>query len=137
MRKVCEFMQGNDHEYSINLTADDLQTKKDVERLFALASSYSIDPERITFEILEEIDIFENQSSLENIKILKSYGFKIAIDDFGTHHANFLSILSLEPDTIKIDMKYVRDIDTRPKNASLVRAITLFAHDNNIEVVAE
>ncbi|OIP54446.1 hypothetical protein AUK10_00850 [Candidatus Gracilibacteria bacterium CG2_30_37_12] len=46
-------------------------------------------------------------------------------------------MLKFKPDFLKIDMSYVRGIDTNPEHRSIVRAIVLLAHENGIMVVGE
>lgn len=46
-------------------------------------------------------------------------------------------MLEIEPTSLKIDMRYVRGIDTNNRHRSLVRAIVGLAHDNGMTVVAE
>lgn len=82
-------MMGNDGHFNINLTEDDLKTDSFAERIyetickyFTPKRGYPITPERITFEILEEIENMDSPNILRNIKTLKNLGFKIAVDDF-------------------------------------------------------
>jgi EAL domain-containing protein (putative c-di-GMP-specific phosphodiesterase class I) len=80
--KVCQFMSENKGYFSINLTEDDLILADFSQKIHEKIRSYSIDPNRITFEVLEEIESIESKNILENIQALKRYAFKIAIDDF-------------------------------------------------------
>lgn len=53
---------------------------------------------------------------LQNIiNYYNKIGFNIAIDDFGSGHANLDWLALLEPDSIKIDMTLIRDIDKETK----------------------
>ncbi|MFA6091081.1 MAG: EAL domain-containing protein [Candidatus Gracilibacteria bacterium] len=135
--KVCQFMSENKGYFSINLTEDDLILADFSQKIHEKIRSYSIDPNRITFEVLEEIESIESKNILENIQALKRYAFKIAIDDFGSGYSNFSRMLKFKPDFLKIDMSYIRGIDTNPEHRSIVRAIVLLAHENGIMVIAE
>ena len=68
---------------------------------------------------------------------MKKSGFKIAIDDFGAEYSNFERILDLDIDYIKIDAKYIKDIDTNKRSYEIVRAISFFAKNVNIPCIAE
>lgn len=46
-------------------------------------------------------------------------------------------MIDFAADFIKIDMKYVRGIDTNRRNESLLRHIIGYAHENGILVIAE
>ena len=67
---------------------------------------------------------------------MKQKGIKIAIDDFGSGYSNFVEVLKLSPDYLKIDASLIRHIDN-PKYLDIVKIITDFAHRYNIVVVAE
>ena len=104
----------NDGHFSINLTEDDLRSNDFAEwilrKLFKYSSieyKYPVTPDRVTFEILEEIESIESEEIWKNIKTLKDLGFTIAIDDFWSWYSNFSRMFDLEPDFIKIDMRYV------------------------------
>lgn len=81
-------MVEDDGCFSINLTRDDLLSTAFVNGILKTISQYSssrykypVTPDRIVFEILEEIEDRNSAKILENIKILKR-NFEIAIDDF-------------------------------------------------------
>jgi len=144
IKKVCEKMVDYDGHFSINLTEDDLTSTDFTEWILEKISEYSsfkykypVTPDRITFEILEEIESIESSEIRKNIKALKDSGFSIAIDDFWSGYSNFSRMFDFEPDFIKIDMRYIRWIDKNQRHRSLVRAVVGLAHDNNIMVVGE
>jgi len=49
------------------LTEDDLISVDFAQKMHEKIRSYSIDPRRITFEVLEEIENIESKNILENI----------------------------------------------------------------------
>ncbi len=49
---------------------------------------------------------------MEFITIVKGFGCKIAIDDFGLGYSNFVHIMKLNVDYIKIDSSIIENIDT-------------------------
>ncbi len=136
--KVSAYMQDNTEDiFSINITEDDLNEENSAEHIYGIVSKYNINPRRIIFEILEDIEDMGSGNIIENIKKLKSYGFEIAIDDFWTWYSNFSRIFELAPDYLKIDMQFIRWIDTNILNRKLVKYIVWFSHDTWISVVAE
>lgn len=137
IQKACEFMQKNPGDFSINLTEDDLQSDGFALRMYEIFSKYSISPDRVTFEILEEIEWVESSDILTTLSTLRRYGFEIAIDDFGSWYSNFSRMLDFRPNSLKIDMKYVRGIEINQQHQSLIKAIVWIAHDNGMYVVAE
>ena len=137
IEKVCIFMSQNEHHYSINLTEDDLRSKDFATSIHKKIQTYNIQPERITFEILEEIENMHFEHILENIQILKKLGYGIAIDDFWTKFATFKNLFDIRPNILKIDMSFIRWIHENKEHKSVVRLIVGFAHENEIVVVGE
>lgn len=135
--KTLQMMTSNNYEFSINITEDDLAQDYLNNYLTEKTTLYKINPKRIILEILEGISSNEKKSHVEQLNLLKSSGYKIAIDDFGAEYSNFERILDLDIDYIKIDSKYIKDIDTNKRSYEIVRAISFFANNVNIPCIAE
>ena len=135
--KSFKVMQMNDYTFSINITEDDLSRKYLLKYITQKSTEYHISPSRVILEILEGISANAKQSHLQQLKELKNAGYSIAIDDFGTEYSNFERVLDLEIDFLKIDAKYIKDIDTNKKSYEITRAIAFFAHNANIPCIAE
>ena len=130
-------MEHHQCTFSINITEDDLSQQFLVEYLTKKAEQYNISPERVTLEILEGVSASGKANNVTQLIELKSLGFKLAIDDFGTEYSNFERILELDVDSIKIDAKYIKNIDTDRTSYEITRAIVFFAQNAGIPVVAE
>ena len=124
-------------EISINITEDDLLTYQLKNYLLKKLEKYNLTANRITLEILEGITSSGTNNNISQLKELKELGFKLAIDDFGVEYSNFERISELDIDFIKIDGKYIKNLDTSEKSYKIAKAITDFAHSLNIKVVAE
>ncbi len=88
-------------------------------------------------EILENISSNSSKNHLSQLIELKQAGYKIAIDDFGTQYSNFERLLDLDIDYLKLDAKYIKNIDTEQKSEDIVKSIAMFAKKNNIPCIAE
>lgn len=135
--KSFQAMQQHDYSFSINITEDDLSMDYLVQYLAEKSKQYQIDPNRVILEILEGISSSGKKNHIKQLKSLKQLGFSLAIDDFGIEYSNFERILELDIDFIKIDSKYIKDIDQNPKSYEITRAIAYFARNTNIPCVAE
>ena len=60
---------------------------------------------------------------------LKEWGFRIALDCFGTGEASLSDLNGLAIDEIKMDPGFMLDIENRPQNAAIIRATLALAHD--------
>ena len=126
-----------DIELSLNITEHDLATKQLKEFLVENLEKHNINPERITLEILEGITSNGTKNNVKQLNQLKSIGFKLAIDDFGVEYSNFERLTEIDIDFIKIDGKYIKNIDKDHKSLQITQAICNFAHAMGIKVVAE
>jgi len=122
---------------SINFTEFDLKDDEVIDYLINKALFYNIDFDRIYIEILEGIGAIANNELIEKLKYLKNKGFKISIDDFGTMNSNFERVMDLNFDIIKIDGKFIKNIDKNEKSFIITKAITNFAKSLGVKVIAE
>jgi PAS domain S-box-containing protein/diguanylate cyclase (GGDEF)-like protein len=135
--KSFKIMSFNDYIFSINITEDDLSRNYLNDYLELKMTQYKINPQRVILEMLEGVSSTGKKNHIKQLSLLKSKGFALAIDDFGAEYSNFERILDLEIDYLKIDAKYIKDIDTNPKSYEITRAIAYFAKNANIPCIAE
>ena len=132
-----EVMSQYDCTFSINITEDDLSQQFLIDYLGKKSTQYGIEPNRVTLEILEGVSSSGKDNNVDQLAELKQLGYKLAIDDFGTEYSNFERILELDVDSIKIDAKYIKNIDRDKTSYEITRAIVFFAQNAGIPVVAE
>lgn len=135
--KSFKIMANHDFTFSLNITEDDLSQNYLLGFLEAKTKQYNIKPQRIILEILEGVSATGKKNHINQLTALKEKGYLLAIDDFGTEYSNFERILELDIDYLKIDAKYIKNIDINEKSYEITRAITFFAHNANIPCIAE
>ncbi len=135
--KSFKIMAENGYDFSLNITEDDLSQNYLLAYLQQKISQYSIKPTRIILEILEGVSAIGKKNHTKQLLALKSQGYAIAIDDFGTEYSNFERILDLDIDYLKIDARYIKNIDVSEKSYEITKAISFFANNANIPCIAE
>jgi len=135
--KSFKIMADYDYTFSINITEDDLNNDYLCDYLDKKSMQYGISPRRVIIEILEGISASGQRNNLEQLKFIKSRGYALAIDDFGAEYSNFERTLDLNIDFIKIDAKYIKDIDVNPRSYNVAKSIAFFAKQSGIPCVAE
>ena len=135
--KSFEQMSSNNYSFSINITEDDLTQNYLPNYLNEKSTQHNIDPSRVILEILEGISSNGKKNHIRQLNELKKAGYSIAIDDFGSEYSNFERVLDLDIDFLKIDAKYIKDIDTNKKSYEITKAITFFAQNTGIPCIAE
>ncbi|MEK6659784.1 MAG: bifunctional diguanylate cyclase/phosphodiesterase [Campylobacterota bacterium] len=126
-----------EYEFSINITKIDLHLNYLEEFLLKHAIKNAINPSRVVLEILEDIDSLSSPEVIAQLNSLRSFGFKIAIDDFGSQSSNLSRLLEFLPDYLKIDGSFIKNILTDNKSLIIVEAIVLLCKKSNIKIIAE
>lgn len=108
-----------------------------IRTTLAAAEKYGLARTQITFEIVEGQKIFDIEHLQKIVTYYKAIGFRVAIDDFGSGHANLEWLARLTPDSIKLDMALVRDIDQSTRKQQIVGAVATLCQNLGIDVLAE
>jgi EAL domain-containing protein (putative c-di-GMP-specific phosphodiesterase class I) len=95
------------------------------------------DRNRLVFEILESENLSDYDFLEEFVLKYKKLGVKIAIDDFGSGYSNFIRIIRLKPDYLKIDGSLIKNIDKDNNSYEIVKSIIAFSKTLNIKTIAE
>lgn len=95
------------------------------------------DPSRITFELTETAASSDLVCTSRLARRLVQYGFRLAIDDFGSGWGAFRYLRTLPVSMIKIDREFVRDVCSNPKATKLVHGMVALAHALGHRTVAE
>jgi blue light- and temperature-responsive anti-repressor len=96
-----------------------------------------IPPHFLTIEITES-EIIQNVDWFrENLRQYRESGVNFSIDDFGSGFSGLNLLADFQPESIKIDMSIMRDIDSNGPRQAIVRGIIRTCRDLGIDVVAE
>jgi diguanylate cyclase (GGDEF)-like protein/PAS domain S-box-containing protein len=122
---------------AVNLSA--LQFRRDdvVALVLDTLSRTGLPPAMLELELTESLLLEQGTEALETIRRLKAEGIRIAIDDFGTGYSSLSYIKRFRVDRLKVDQSFIRDLDSDPEDAEIVRAIIQLGHSLRMEVVAE
>lgn len=93
--------------------------------------------ERVVLEITEQARIDSYELFAAALAPLRARGMRLAIDDLGAGFASLNHLLRLEPDLVKLDRCLTRDIDRHRPTRALAAALTSFAMETGMVVVAE
>lgn len=105
--------------------------------LRSIVRNSRISPERIVFELTER-DTVKNLSALERFfASLKTEGFRLAIDDFGSGFSSFHYLRQFPFDYLKIEGDFIANMIDNPRDRILVRSINDLARALDIRVIAE
>ncbi|MBQ2578596.1 MAG: EAL domain-containing protein [Lachnospiraceae bacterium] len=122
---------------SINVSRVDITSPKFAESLIELVDSYGIDHSLIKIELTESA--FSDQMSLIEhcMSQLRREGFKILMDDFGNGYSNLNMFQDISVDIVKIDMKFLHNIDMNSKGRVILRSVVDMSKNLGLEIVVE
>lgn len=123
---------------AINVPGVELHDSSFPDRLLDQLKTAGISPARIELEVTESVFLGRNAEVVErSLHRLSAAGFSIALDDFGTGYASLSHLKQFPIDVIKIDQRFVRDLETDPDDAAIVRTVLNLAYSLGIRTVAE
>ena len=135
MQKVFNIFSKNDVQISFNLTYENISSETMVDYIKNRLDQFGGDG--ITFEILESEDIL-NYDIIENfITMVKTYGCKISIDDFGSGYSNFTNIIKLDIDYIKLDGSLIQKLNTDDNVKHMISGLLVYAKNSKLKTIAE
>ena len=127
-----------DVELSLNLDLDDLYNADMMELIEKQLYRHRSLAQRLTFEILESHEIKDYERVALIFQKLKTFGSKIAIDDFGSGYANYVYLIKLDIDILKIDGSIIEELlHTCERTKIMLESIKSLAELYDYELVAE
>lgn len=133
-----------DFAHFINLSPQFLARRNLVEDLLKHAHDYAqscklgdgaINP--LVLEITERQRIGNLDTLRTDLKPLLDFGFRLALDDFGSGYSSFMYLANLPISFLKIEGWLVLNMRREHKIASVVESIANFARKEGIKTIAE
>jgi diguanylate cyclase (GGDEF)-like protein len=122
---------------SINLTAEALVDEGFIGFVAERLRRSRFPADRLCLEITETSAVRDLERAQRFITEMRQLGCRFALDDFGTGFCSFAYLRALDVDYFKIDGSFVREMDSSPLAAEVVRSITHIAHLLDKKTVAE
>jgi len=121
----------------VNVSGADLTDQDLVGSVAAVLSRHAVEAERLTLEVTETMLMSKLKLSMANVDGLQRLGVGLSVDDFGTGYSSLAYLSSLPFDSLKIDRSFVSNVQQRPRNAEIVRAVLTLGLTLGKSVIAE
>lgn len=92
---------------------------------------------RLMIELTESSEVDDLDEAARRLQSFRDRGIGVCLDDFGVGAAAFDYIRRLPVDAVKIDGRYVREMDKVERSRALVNSVVRLCRDLNVETVAE
>ncbi|MDP1929649.1 MAG: EAL domain-containing protein [Thiobacillus sp.] len=122
---------------SVNLSPIQFRHAGLVQSVADALQQANLDPACLELELTESFVMHDAERINVAMQSLKALGVDIAVDDFGTGYSSLSYLKRFPVDRLKVDKSFVRDIDSDPDDAAIVRAIITLGHALGLKVVAE
>ena len=127
-----------DIELSVNIDLNDLYNRDMMNLINSNLYENRDVANRLTFEILETQELDDYKKIVALFQQLKAFGSKIALDDFGSGYTNYIYLIRLDIDILKIDGSLIKELHTSKQKALIVlNSIQKLAKKLEFELVAE
>ncbi|MGK2953439.1 MAG: putative bifunctional diguanylate cyclase/phosphodiesterase [Thiobacillus sp.] len=122
---------------SVNLSPIQFRHAGLVQAVANALQQAKLEPAYLELELTESFVMHDAERINVAMQALKALGVDISVDDFGTGYSSLSYLKRFPVDRLKVDKSFVRDIDTDPDDAAIVRAIITLGHALGLKVVAE
>lgn len=120
---------------SVNFATATFEDERNVQHAVDILQNFAVDPSSISLEVTATSQV-ETSSVRQTLDKFRDAGFRISIDDFGTHDSLFEQLRSTTADELKIDREFIAQLsDSRV--STIVGSIIELAHTLGVAVVAE
>jgi len=123
--------------YTINLSTSSIKDEQLLDFLTQLVSGYQISPQTICFEINETVALSNLSAVTKLFMALKSQGFSLALDDFGSGISSLNYLKQLPIDYLKINGNFVRQMVHDPIAYEMVKMIHKIGQILGIKTIAK
>ncbi|MDP3088149.1 MAG: GGDEF domain-containing protein [Methylotenera sp.] len=103
----------------------------------AYIENLGLSPKDIVLELTESSPTFDFSKLYNIIESYRNVGFQIAIDDLGEGFSSLRLWSELQPEYVKVDKYFIKDINLNPIKLQFVKSIQKIAENSRTKVIAE
>ena len=129
--------RGIDAFISVNISPKDFYLMDVISVLTGLVEEYGIDPVKLRVEITETVMASSSIDMLKLVNDIRSHGFIVEMDDFGSGYSSLNLLKDMNIDVIKIDMQFLRDSERNIKVNTIIKSIINMAEELGIDTLTE
>ncbi|MBN7827605.1 putative bifunctional diguanylate cyclase/phosphodiesterase [Bowmanella dokdonensis] len=124
-------------QVSVNISGHQFCDHQNITQMSEMLKESGIRPGSLKTEIAERSLMSNGQYLLERLSWVKTAGFSIALDDFGSGYSSIRQLKILPVDTLKIDRSYLSSMEDEPRDRIVIKAIIQLSKTLGIGVVAQ
>jgi diguanylate cyclase (GGDEF)-like protein len=122
---------------SVNLSAHDILREDAAEWISGLVRKAGAPPASIVFEITETALLRDYGRAAANLAKLRTEGFRISLDDFGTGQSSLAHVHNLPLDQIKIDQSFAETMSSSDSARAIIGTVLALSRQLGLECTIE
>ncbi|MDO5115568.1 MAG: EAL domain-containing protein [Synergistaceae bacterium] len=123
---------------SVNVSRADIYNRDLISVLCGLTDKYNIPRGLLNLEVTESVYVQNEEQMLKVMRELRSLGFLILMDDFGSGYSSLHMLKEMELDIIKIDMRFLEmSQENIRRGSSIIEFVIYLAKLLGYRVIAE
>ncbi len=122
---------------SINISTKNVYDNQFFYHMVNIFNNYTIKPSNVELEITESVLMDNPELSKRVLERFSTFGFRIAIDDFGKGYSSLAYLAQFPINVIKIDRIFTSQILINPATQAIVKATINLAKQLGYEVLIE
>lgn len=122
---------------SINLSRVDFLNPYLIDEIDHIVEKNNLKPNQLNIEVTESAYMDQPDKIIKLVNILRTKGFCILLDDFGSGYSSLNILKDIPVDVLKIDIKFMAKFEEAEKAASIVASVVRMAHEIGLTVVTE
>jgi EAL domain-containing protein (putative c-di-GMP-specific phosphodiesterase class I) len=126
-----------DLKLAVNVSGRTIISGAYIERATQLIERHPEIAGRLMFELTESAAIDDLQLADSHIQVLRSAGCEVCLDDFGAGAASLAYLQQLHLDVLKIDGRYIRDLQFGSRNATFIKHLVDMSRELGMKTLAE
>lgn len=123
--------------FAINLSGLSLKEEKFTQYVIDQFMETKVPPGKVVFEVTETAAIERLSTAEEFLRVMKDFGCRFSLEDFGTGNSSYDYLRQLSVDFVKIDGMFVKDLETSASDYAMVKSITEIGHYMGKKTIAE
>ncbi|WP_428241440.1 putative bifunctional diguanylate cyclase/phosphodiesterase [Gynuella sp.] len=141
LEQSCQLLQQLEQSNlvaAINICPHQLNDIRFLSAMRYILWRYQVLPHQIELELTED-QIIENSGEIaRNLNLVRGFGFRTALDDFGVGYSSMGHLKRFRFNTLKLDRIFVSEEDFNSDTArAIINAIRMIASILDMEIVAE
>lgn len=122
---------------SVNVSRLHVYRSTFVDKLNALVGKYKIPSDLLELELTESTFIEKTDELFRVMNKIREYGFRFAMDDFGSGYSSLNMLKDAPLSIIKFDRSFLRENFVNGNGATILRHMIAMARELNLIIVAE